>query len=103
MIKRIIERKISIDYDTENYKYDIPIILEYYILENVADYDDKLGDKKVYGLGIAKKIGENCYEEKSVMNFSCNIENTRKLINKLADNLVTPITLEFILEDMAKS
>ncbi|HHV97262.1 MAG TPA: hypothetical protein GXX37_12470 [Clostridiaceae bacterium] len=100
MYKRILERKVSINQDTENYRYEMPIELEYYLLENMASYNDKHREERVYGLRIAKKIGENCYEEKSIMNFSCNIDKTRKFINKLADNEVTPVTLEFIIEDM---
>lgn len=100
MLKRKIERRILINNDAENYGYDMPIELEYYLLESEANYREEPTGRKIYGLGIAKKIDETCYEEKTVRNFSCNINETKKVIKKLADNEVTPITLEFILDDM---
>lgn len=100
MIRKNIQRKVLVNNRTDSYEYELPLELEYYLLESVINYNDELRGKKVYGLGIAKKINEICYEEKTVRNFSCNVDETRKVIDILADNEVTPMTLDFILDDL---
>lgn len=100
MIRKNIQRKILVDNIIDSCEYELPLQLEYYLLESEVKYNDELKGKKVYGLGIAKKINEACYEEKVVKNFSCNMNETRKIIDKLADNEVTPMTLDFVLDDL---
>jgi len=100
MVRRQVERKLSIKDGIYDYEYQVPIELEYYVLESKINYKDKFDDKKVYGIGIAKKVNETCYEESVVKNLSSCISEVKSVINKLADNEVTPISLESILDDL---
>jgi len=54
----------------------------------------------VYGIGVVKKEDKLNPEEAVVRNFSCCIESTRKVLSKLANNVVLPVELKYILEDI---
>ena len=69
MVRRQVERKLSIKDGIYDYEYQVPIELEY-------------------------------YEESVVKNLSSCISEVKSVINKLADNEVTPISLESILDDL---
>lgn len=76
-----------------------PIELDYYLVDSNERCIPELWGKRVYGIAISKKIDDNCFEEKAIKNFSCCKESTIKVIYQLADNSVTPISLEHILDD----
>ena len=98
MLTKTLERKRKIE-KTDNSILDVPIELDYYLIDSLEDYLPELIGKKVYGIGISKKIDNSCFEEKLVKNFSCCKESTLKVIYSLADNGVTPVCLEHILDD----
>ena len=75
--------------------------LEYYLIESEVDYIPELADKKVYGVSVVKKLGETCLEEEIIKNYSSCIQSTKHILQKLHDNLVTPVSLQYVLEDMA--
>ncbi len=99
MITKYLKRKLQLN-ERSNSFHHIPMELEYYLIESRIDYSDDFSGEKVYGIGIAKRVSEICYEENNVLNFSFCKNETSKLIDKLADNTVTPISLRIILDDL---
>ena len=53
-----------------------------------------------YGISVVK-INDECWK-KIVLNF-CNCAAVDSIINKLADNTVTPIGLKPVLDDLQKN
>lgn len=69
--------------------------LEYYLIENdCPSYD------KVYGLEILKKDHSNISENERIENLFLCKEKASKIIESLARNTVTPVTLTSILDDI---
>ena len=100
MIKKTLERKLVVENGIDSFEYQVPMELEYYVLESKTDYMDELAEKNVYGVGIAKRINETCYEEENAKNLSCSIKEVKNFIKKLADNEVTPVCLDYIVADL---
>lgn len=99
MVIKQLERKTKIE-NTEDGGINNPIELNYYLIDNLVEYIPELSGKKFYGIGISKKMCDYCFEEKLVKNFSCCKEDTLNVIYSLADNGVTPTSLEYILDDI---
>jgi len=99
MVTKYLKRKIVLN-GNEDYSYDIPMTLEYYLLESFLEYRNELAGQKVYGVSVIKKFDDNCLEEDSITNYSCCINKTNELVNKLADNAVTPMTLAAVIDDI---
>ena len=100
MIKKELEKKIELvacDYvsDIEN-----PIKLEYYLTESELHDFDEMAGKTVYGVEIVKFTEDNKTEVKSFLNLSSCKKSVKEILDKLADNTVTPIALEFVLDDL---
>ncbi|MBP5427455.1 MAG: hypothetical protein J6Y29_06175 [Clostridiales bacterium] len=64
--------------------------LKYHLINN--------GDN-TYGIEILKVDNTTTHSEKSIINITTVKENALNLINKLAKNKVTPLTLGYIGED----
>jgi len=100
MVSKFLERKVELLPNDGTISFKSPVELEYYLLESIASDFEELNGKKVYGIEIIKKVDNMLVEEKYVKNFSCCKENTKAVLNKLANNTVTPAGLPFILDDM---
>lgn len=103
MANRLFEKKIELLQDENMVGFKSPMKLEYYLIESKiddADEIDELSGKKVYGIEIVKKIDGLKDEMKAVKNLSCCIEKTKDVLEMLAKNSVTPVGLQFVLEDM---
>jgi len=100
MISRILEKKVDLTTNEETINLKQPIELEYYLLESESTDIEELSGKKVFGIEIIKRTGSGNLETESVRNFSCCRESTRSVLDKLARNTVTPLCLQFILDDM---
>lgn len=99
MISKYLKRKVGNEF-IEDSGQGSSMELEYYLIEcDAGSLSEPIG-KKVYGIGVLKRIDDICCEEEIIRNFSCCIHNTQMVINKLADNLVTPITLKYVLDDL---
>ena len=61
----------------------------------VQDNDD------MYGIEIQKKFSGSTYSERAVKMLSCTKEDVLKLADKLARCKVTPLTLDYIIEDLS--
>lgn len=64
-------------------------IYTYYLLKN----------NKEYGIGISKNKKHKNIEKRNVKNIFIDKIKTIKLINKMAKNIVSPISLKEIVED----
>lgn len=99
MINKYLERKVRSE-QNGGLGLEGLIELEYYLIEcDAGSLSEPIG-KKVYGISVLKRIDDICCEEEIIRNFSCCIHNTQMVINKLANNLVTPITLKYVLDDL---
>lgn len=77
--------------------------LEYYMVENQIETDSIL--VTTYGVEIMKKQRKNgvvLTETKTVKNVCISAEQIRRLIDLLAQNLVTPVTLKDIIDDLVE-
>jgi hypothetical protein len=74
--------------------------LEYFLLESDAAYSDGAGYEKTYGIEIVKK--ENfCVTEDEIITDICSDRSEAKaLLDRISRNIVTPMELKFILDDM---
>jgi hypothetical protein len=102
MIKKTLEKKLLLD-NSSGIPLESPVELEYYLVESYSDNLSLNEGSKVYGLGISRKMGENCFEEKVVRNFSTCIDETKTTLDVLASNSVTPESLLHVLDDMLGS
>lgn len=76
--------------------------LEYYIIENQINTTNGALYFHSYGIEIIKKEGD-VVETKAVMNIVYSEDVARNLAEKLAQNRVTPITMEEIIDDYIKN
>ena len=75
--------------------------LEYHILKNALEHEGKL--LSVYGVEIIKKQrkdGVFLSEAKAIKNVCVSVDQIKRLVQLLAENLVTPITLNDVVEDL---
>jgi hypothetical protein len=78
--------------------------LDYYILKSEIKIPRSDILATVYGIEIEKKYEEDGIEkliEKASLNdIFASMENTERLIVRLADKLILPSTLEYVIDDM---
>jgi hypothetical protein len=74
--------------------------LEYYLLTSETDDCDSDGIIKTYGIEIVKKVQGLPSESAGFENIHPDRDRIKKIIGMLADNTVTPISLQDILEDL---
>ena len=99
MFIKFLKRKLILERG-DDFFYNSPMELEYYLIESMVGYRGVIPGKKVYGIGVVKRVSDICIEENIVLNFSSCVNETSKLIDKLADNTVTPIGLRPVLDDL---
>lgn len=102
MMKKYIERKLLLNSNGEG-MLEKPLELEYYLVESIPENTGVQESGKIYGIGIAKRVDSNCYEEKVIRDFSSCIHETRATLEILASHSVTPDTLLHVLDDMLGS
>jgi len=78
--------------------------LDYYILSSQIDVPNMSFSTMIYGVEIEKKYEEDGIEKilelATINDIYSSIEKTEQLIKKLAENLVTPATLQYIINDI---
>lgn len=52
-----------------------------------------------YGIEIVKKNGDTLFERKAVSSVCADLEQAKELLELLFKNTVTPISLQYVLED----
>ena len=100
MKSKYLEKKIVVNRNEFQGENNELMQLEYYLVESEIPGDLDMEGKKAFGIEIVKISDGNSIETQCVDNFSCNKVTVRDTINKLANNIVTPCSLYFILEDM---
>jgi hypothetical protein len=98
MLSRQIEKKLVVK-DCEKRECFEPFDLEYYLLESEID-DGELAGMTAYGIEIVKIVGQAPVENAIVKNYTCSREAAHDLLCKLAENVVTPVSLEYIMDDI---
>jgi len=100
MMTKYLQKKIDAVTDEHIYGIGNRINLEYYMTESNIGKFDELSGSKVYGIEIISKSEDACMESEVISNFSCCREKTKLVLDKLADNWVTPMELQYILDDI---
>lgn len=104
MITKIPKEKAELNCDSQNAKQENLIYLEYFLIESEIEDIDELKGTKTYGIEIIKKTGkaisEEALESAAVRNISTSKNKTEKIIKLLSSNYVTPVALDYVLEDI---
>ena len=99
MLNKFLQRKVEIEPVESIIGVKGTIELEYYLVESEIKKHDELTGKKAFGIEIVKKIANNC-EVETIKNLSFCRDNTIAVLEKLAANTVTPIALNYVIDDM---
>lgn len=96
------ERKF-VTISPEGFGYD-GFYLDYYILKSEIKIPNSSICATVYGIEIEKKYEENgvskLLEEASINDIFVSKEHTKKFIDKLAQNKITPSLLKYVIDDL---
>lgn len=98
MINKYLERRIELK--KEDGLYSDGIELEYYLIESEPKQFESNFGGKVYGIEIVKKANESSIESEIIRNLSYDRQNTKNMVCYLAENIVTPVELSFVLDDL---
>ena len=99
LMKKRLEKRLHLIPD-EGTEFTNEFELCYYLVESEVDYIRELEGKKVYGIEIVKKDSDGTHESELIRNISCSKESTEKLLVKLFNNSVTPVTMPCIIDDL---
>jgi len=101
MVNKQFKKKIELTKeDLQNCSGDA-MSFEYYLLEcNNTDNDCDFGNITGYGVEIVKIVKDKPVESKSVNNITMCKKTAVEIIDMLAKNVVTPVELPYILDDM---
>lgn len=100
MISKFLEKRIEIEPQEITCNSGNPLELEYYLIECDFEKEECIEAEKGYGVEIVKKENGSIMESAIIRSIYNNRENTEDLVKKLAENTVTPITLNYILDDL---
>ncbi len=103
MSDKELHSEVEISHFPEMYK-DINIKLEYYLTKKAVEEDEKQGKLNIYGVEVIKKeyLKESIIntENQTVYNLLSDKTKTIQLLNQLSQNMVTPISLYEVLDDL---
>ncbi|NLY43173.1 MAG: hypothetical protein GX066_04230 [Clostridiaceae bacterium] len=105
MLNKKLQSDIHIKNDGTLFSNNLKgINLKYYIIEDEIVNEDFNHPIKGYGIEIVKKEmtidDTTIIESMQISNVYCSEKRTQELIDKLAYHTVTPVTLDYILEDI---
>jgi hypothetical protein len=114
MVSKFLEKQVEVILDSSSQRGENSLELEYYLLESdfTGCMDEQmtfsttsLGDEdrksqKAYGIEITKKHLGILNERKQFVNIFNTREKTKKLLDLLVENTVTPSALPYILDDL---
>lgn len=100
MINRQLERIVKLLPDENLNGIREKIELEYYLLESEVRDLEELSGKIAYGIEIIKNPTNGMIEKETVKNLFCCKESVKQLLEKFANNAVTPIGLFYVLDDI---
>lgn len=99
MVSKFFEKYVKIECgESDNMQQNLE--LEYYLIESSSDgiYDKEIC--KTYGVEIVKKQKGSDDESRHFDNIFICRDQTKSLLELLAEHTVTPLTLPYILDDM---
>ncbi|NLL04697.1 MAG: hypothetical protein GX270_02675 [Clostridiaceae bacterium] len=99
MINKYLQSRIEVDLEDGSIA-NSKMQLEYYLIESENNRDCGFFCDKVYGIEIVKKDSEHCAESEIIRNLSSSRENTKGILDILAKNTVTPVGVQFVLDDL---
>ncbi len=99
MISKFLEKRVEVEMGEDPQQNRNAMELEYYLLEIETDAGEQ-ELKKAYGIEILKKQQGIHEEKKKYQDVFCSRERTKNLVEQLAENTVTPVTLPYILDDI---
>jgi len=73
--------------------------LEYYVTESRLSVEPDIGDTTVYGIEIVKTSDSKICENIVFNNVFCSRESAEGFADLIARNTVTPVSLEYIIQD----
>ena len=100
MLNRVLEKYVKVakdEKDTENTGW---FELEYYLLESMPECGDPEFDRTAYGIEVIKRMDDGSLEQKKFEGIYTDKRRTQELIDILAANTVTPVSLPYILDDL---
>lgn len=100
MISRVPKEKSELTVESLLSGKGNKIVLEYYLIESEIDDIEELKGMKTYGIEIVKKAENGEVETAMVRNIFNSITETTKVIKTMSNNNVTPISLNYILDDI---
>ena len=100
IICKHLEKKIKVVPDGEALEIMDPIELEYYLLESSSYSSNNLSDEKTYGFEIIKSINNKFSEKTIIKDFSSCKENALNILGKFVSNVVTPLELPYLMDDI---
>jgi len=100
MLCKTLEKIVQLMPDENTKEIIKPMQLEYYLVESESTEDLKDYTDKVFGIEIIKKVGNTETERELVKNYSHSRQITVNMLNVLAENTVTPVSLLYILDDI---
>lgn len=99
MISRFLEKKVEIEGREIETQVNC-LELEYYLVESVGSDCTEAEDTREYGVEIVEKELDRVVDSKMFKNiYSCR-SKVQDLIEILARNSVTPVSLPYVLDDM---
>jgi hypothetical protein len=98
MANRFLEKCINVGSESESHETKSKFELEYYLIEN--ELDDNGAIQKVYGIEIVKRMYDGSIENMRYEDIYTNKQKVHELIDVLAANIVTPLSLPYILDDL---
>jgi len=99
MGEKFLEKRVTLDLEDEN-RNTGSIQLEYYLLESKLNESETEEPRNAYGIEIVKKSQEESIEIQRYNDICFTREKIRGLIELLAKNTVTPVSLPYILDDL---
>ena len=99
MVSKFLEKRVEVETGEDPQQNRNAMELEYYLLEIETDAGEQ-ELKKAYGIEILKKQQGIHEEKKKYQDVFCSRERTKNLVEQLAENTVTTVTLPYILDDI---
>jgi len=100
MVYKFFEKHVKIEEKDSSRKPENLMELDYYLLESEFDEAENREISKAYGIEIVKRHNGGAVERKQFKNIFPSKEKTKNLIELLAEQTVTPLTLPYILDDL---
>lgn len=100
MVSRFLEKKIEVTGQEITWNPGNALELEYYLVESDPGYESAVPEERGYGIQIIKRESGAACESVTLKDIYTRRANAERLVKLLADNIVTPVALPYIIDDM---